>query len=399
MDEEAVQSTLTTTSLVPIAAVVTPGTLSVDVVPSPPKIRHYHVPTFQSMNLAFLAPMDAAEKDPNPFKIARYGYHGPSDALRRIATAAAAEGRIILPPAPPGVNTSWVLDVAGPSVSCSNISDPELSAIQQNILAQTHPMVTHFSLHYYTFLAWTPQRTPNGMLTYLPFVPHENNGSRELSADSMAGAGGNASIFLAVMPNASDTFIAPHQDGRALFEKATFLRCQLYNRTYNMRFNYTDTAQRLDVDVSPSEEQPLSVLDSVFASSKPHCTTLDVENVTGCGVDPVVVQRLSYQAIMDAFNMLFTGSIRMTNNFGLTLNTNIAITPLLKTQELRYVEKAVSYSDGTLQSAVGLSTSLAISELAWYIPPHGQSDPSLATALEELFRNITISTMSSAALR
>lgn len=105
--------------LIPIAAIVTPATLSVQIaITTTNALRD--VPKFDFTNFNFISPPTLSSTDStNAFveyyttaDFYRYYYRGPSRSVDRISNAVAAQGEI-LEIKPPALNASWNLDFYG----------------------------------------------------------------------------------------------------------------------------------------------------------------------------------------------------------------------------------------------------------------------------------------------
>lgn len=116
----------------------------------------------------------------------------------------------------------------------------------------------------------------------------------------------------------------------------------------------------------------------------------------------VRISALSYQALFDAFQNLITGSIYQElhtvgyNPFA--INSNILNTVLYRTTELEYLSGIATGGAGDL-STIQDTVSKYFSSLGLTNHYTPQTTGSLATALEELFLNATISMMTSPQLR
>jgi hypothetical protein len=118
--------------LIPIASIFTPATLSVESKAMEPQPTHeYYVPTINFDTLSYVADLSAIESTKyNPQKLI---YEGPSQSLKRLATAVGALGTV-LPISPPSSNSSWETEFRGPAIRCDPLSASESKAVEQNIL-------------------------------------------------------------------------------------------------------------------------------------------------------------------------------------------------------------------------------------------------------------------------
>lgn len=111
--------------LLPLAAIVTPATLSVISAPvAPPRTSNETVPNVGFVSLNYVDSMTPANFQPQDGQNlpVEYYYQGPSKAVEQVVQAVAAEGSrlTVVPPAP---NATWTLDFPGPALQCQNVSD------------------------------------------------------------------------------------------------------------------------------------------------------------------------------------------------------------------------------------------------------------------------------------
>ena len=124
------ESFLTSCRLLPIASVVAPATLSVDLL-SYANVEMLYVPMIDFSTLNFVAPMPHLEQD---LEFQSYGYDGPADFTRQIAMAVALEELILpIPSASQSTNSSWHLEFRGPSLKCDDVSASERLEIERSI--------------------------------------------------------------------------------------------------------------------------------------------------------------------------------------------------------------------------------------------------------------------------
>lgn len=121
----------------PLASITTPGSLSItnrQKLPSPWNITE--VPAIRFDTMSYLAgvttnPPPVTGEDAEWLK-GKYSYNGPSQALRRLATAIGAQGAI-LPIVPPSPNASWTSQLDAPALHCHTLSESEQSDVQSDI--------------------------------------------------------------------------------------------------------------------------------------------------------------------------------------------------------------------------------------------------------------------------
>lgn len=110
-------------------------------------------------------------------------------------------------------------------------------------------------------------------------------------------------------------------------EDISMLQCQLYNSTYQTKFNYTNGAQVVSITLArQDEDNPISVMDYVRGADPnghdyPPCPALrrfgleeewleEKDHNNDCRFDESLLSRLSYQGILQAFTMMLTGDIQ-----------------------------------------------------------------------------------------
>ena len=119
--------------LIPLAAIVTPATLSIQaaqVLPAPSSLQQ--VPSLAFDSLQFVDDMPSVQAD-NETSL-RFAYALPSQEVIEVVKAVAATGSI-LPIMPPSANASWTVDFYGPALECSNVTESLRADIQANIMA------------------------------------------------------------------------------------------------------------------------------------------------------------------------------------------------------------------------------------------------------------------------
>ena len=121
-----------------------------------------------------------------------------------------------------------------------------------------------------------------------------------------------------------------------------------------------------------------------------------------CDYDPAILRAIAYQGVMEAFANLFVGSLRIPYRGPLLKSTEILSTALLDTDELGFLdEEQGDYLDGfangeDLQQALEIA-GIQVGGLAQ--AGNSTANQPLGDVLEEMFRNYTISLMSSERLR
>lgn len=355
-----------------------------------------------------------------------YTYNGPSDALRRVTSATAAQG-IILPVIAPAANSSWTLKFPGPFMKCSNIEGQARSLLEENI--------ANFTLANCDaapgYLAWTPPvalKDDDDTGSVLPFRMGLNGSYAVNTAPPTSRKKGyTATLLMAAMPQvmqfigngegimtraacdiAKGNGTDEEKRSRVLGLNSTLLRCDLFNSTYQTDFKFVNGIQHVDVQVTDVKDKPVSTLDEVRALLREgiKLEPCDVLNAAGttCTFDESMLRVLSYQAVMDALTELLVGQVSAvqdpdTSAYMFESNTSIASTVLTETEELGFLAdhvKLASVNWPTLQNLVVSWDDSLYNGLAT-APP--RMNISLKDTLENLFQNLTISLMSSPALQ
>ena len=189
--------------LIPIASIITPGTLSVGiapVLPAPTSLEHVPYPGFPSLNYVNDMPHLASSSEDSTQNNA-YQYDGPSRTVQRLANEAAAIGQI-LPISVPWLNASWSMAFSGPGLECNNVPDTVRLTAEQKIMAlsTTSP---DGSCKPYGYLSWA------GDNVILPF-----NASL-----SFGNSSGIRAINIAAMPHMS----------RLLLSKRSMHSCLIFH--------------------------------------------------------------------------------------------------------------------------------------------------------------------------
>ena len=316
-----------------------------------------------------------------------FNYEGPSQLVQRIASATAAQGEI-LPITPPALNASWSLEFWGPSVHCNNVSDSQRTAVRTTTDYTYKPTMSDtLPLSYFS---WAVDES------MLPF--YSDSGTMMLNSNALSLLE-PAAVFMAfdsdyellpdgIMRNYSNASIQAYGGWSHILRNMTILRCDLFNSSYALDFQYTNGAQNIVVSkADTSQDTPIAAEANFYFPTGPHETW----NATQCNqLDypaPICFQqseakKASYQGIKDAFNMLLRGSIIMQSEVS---DSFITQTVLTDTDELQF-----------LSNQPAVSTTLGNSPAFQSRPtkPLLRSRGRLIDALERLFENITISMLS-----
>ncbi|KAI9710459.1 MAG: hypothetical protein M1812_007427 [Candelaria pacifica] len=424
--------------LIPIASIITPATLSVDLRENIAESTTQQVAQIDFFNLNFLAGM------PSPAAASRYSllyvYNGPSQIVKRIAVGVAAQNSI-LPIAAPFPNSSWELEFNGPSIKCDPISSSESLNFQANI-AQYIKSTPGYCKPPATYLAWFPRiNTARNESFNEPYIQStQGNASfpdpetifNTEDADFSNVIRQDAIMYISIMPNMlsvrrstlafdSDPLACELDDDQQVSSEnplgsvggnITMLQCRLYNSTYHTKFDYVNGAQTVSINlVRQGMDNTVSLINLVRGagsggSGSGKCATLNYEDGKygkPCDFDKSLLSQLSYQATLQPFASLVTGNITMSPMTNvLSDSTDIRSTSLLDTRELDYLtdyalHASTSEMDPDLQKSLRGSNNSEVSGMTRL--EQTTSNRSLQDAIEIMFQNFTVSLMSSSALQ
>lgn len=251
--------------MLPIASVITPAALTITAMATNPvPWDMVRVPNVDFLSLKF------ANLPVPPGLSVIYTYAGPQFAVEKIVRATAAQGSILPISAPrDSVNSSWVLDFPGPSITCTNVGDSTLDAIRENInaAAQTDYCTTSFG-----YIAWVPFLGP------LPFsiVPINDTSNKyglytlQDATHATLGPFSNtsqlssipATLYIATFPNMTNEAEADYGTTNCRNgDDATILKCELYNSSYHVSFSFVNGVQTINITRDKTSYNPVAVYD------------------------------------------------------------------------------------------------------------------------------------------
>jgi hypothetical protein len=349
---------------------------------------------FTSMNFAFLAASETL--------MPVYNYLGPQQGVQKAVTLALTNGEI-QPISPPRTNSSWELNFNAPAITCQAVNASLQQEITDNIfdaINASYPDVCGIS---YGYISWIPDSsTSNGLL---PFTNSSGNyslrsGTVGPEGDFTASDGvpyptsyPPLSIMIAALPNMyTGLGSAGCSQEKSALNDSTILECSLYNATYISNFTYVNGDQNINTTL------PLQFLNNVgyiggITGSYPffvpyNGTPPDPQDPTS--YNTTLAEMFAYQAVMDAFGMTILGTVANKNvgenSWSLdATDTSIMTTVLLQTNELAFLQSA---------DQVYELSQLGREEIDWpgdSITISDNSTMPLKDALEEAFRNVTLS--------
>lgn len=413
--------------LIPLASIITPATLSVGI--DFPPAMNMTVPNVDFLSLNLLAPMPAdgtiaSLKGTEPQFI--YDYGGPSQTVRRITGAVAAQGSI-LPIAAPSPNSTWDLDFNGPSLHCDPVDSDFRHAVLDNMLNYTYAQDSVQSNCSYgpAYVAWTPDwiEGDQAMEKALPFNIGKLNSSSNAfnNNNKVVSNDGKVSVFLAIAPTLFNSThdkkyqwfnptLCQSEPGykealATYYDTSSVLRCDLHNSTYSTTFSFTDGVQNINIKNVDDIDTPMTTEDDIwvfFNSSDEADKTLQPQTcpwaiVDNCLPAPRLLLTLSYQAIMDAFTAFVSGTITKDEHGLIISSTSIINTVLAQAPELAFLQNPKrAQTNDTLESVQERAVMWQQQPFAGLLNAAAAPKSSLPfqQALEKLFQNITLSLMS-----
>lgn len=352
---------------------------------------------FTSLNFALVATDDAA----TPALI----YQGPQVAVQKAVILALTDGEI-QPISPPNTNSSWELDFHAPAITCQAVNASLQQEITENIfdaINASYPASESCGVTY-GYISWIPDSsTSNGLL---PFTNSSGNyslrsgtvgpqGEQFMASDGFPYPTSYSplSIMIAALPNMYTGLDFANCIGEKFaLNDPTIFECSLYNATYISNFTYVNGQQNINTKL------PLQFLNDVgyiagaggvypfSASWENNGTAPDVQNPS---YNTTFAEMFAYQAVMDAFGMAILGTVANTNvalnAWALdATNTSVMTTVLLQTEELAFLQSV--NQDHELSQSMRGGTWPGDS-----IMTSTNSTMKLKDAIEEAFRNVTLS--------
>jgi len=203
----------------------------------------------------------------------------------------------------------------------------------------------------------------------------------------------------------------------------TLLQCDLHNATYDVRYNFSAGLQSVESTVSLLADEPLRVIDFAYGftpksgyegfisapeTGKELPAPADCQGLwnassgteTTCNFDANVLEKFSYQAVWDAFTGLVRGGLYVdvsTYQPAEQKDTTVVNTVLAGSTELGPIVELVRRrgNESLQQDLVNRYSNVP----GMYGSLAEVSTQPLASKLEELFRNITLSLATSSELQ
>ena len=402
--------------LIPIAAIITPATLSTrltSVMPVP--ISRLPIPHVDFEGLATIGDMlmlNEVVYGSEERQYSKYGYSKPSQILTTTAGSVVASAELLLIQ-PPSANSSWEYIFPGPSIKCNALDDNSHQRVRKNLAAYLEDHIGSTTLRVYRYMSWHQLRTGSGAHISLPFVPLAANDT--LVFDSTLARAYSNTIYIYVAASSvanriqnltenSNTTIMGADGNVPDWLDGSITECKLYESTYDVTFHYRNNLQDISIDsaIAPDSDPLPTITDLLVATNDDSrtspCPSADGErgrtaDRSACVGEPAARRKLSYQAIFDAFSQTVQGSIYDLSWQPYTLDTGVLDTALVRTRELSRLRRAFPSLQNVLASRTELSLGVDNSSL-----DEGPEVP-LANTLETMFENLTVSLMASPLLQ
>jgi hypothetical protein len=373
------------------------------------------VPNLDLRSMGFSNAMPYVYSGSGPDTLGTYLWDGPSQPLLEVANAVMAGGEI-LPIPSPAPNASWELDFYAPTLKCTSIPEDLHQQVRRNIAQAMGEGV----LKLYGYLAWYA-----GHLGYwdgetvrsMPLMSDSPNSTLKFTGNDETSSEG-VSILIAAMSSMFEITDKERFDALAAnggwngsapsWVDGTMIRCDVYNSSYKVNFAYVEGSQKIDIAVADKHNETRMELDGTILGPNPdhlaengceHPELIRSDQVPSCYTNPVMLQKLSYQAIASAFMSNLKGAMYLNDDDQLQRESNIMNTALLATPDLSFLKTraAVTSSDDTLQAQIKKISSDSTKGLIR--TDNTTSSQPLARAIEQMFQNYTVSLMSSPALQ
>ena len=373
---------------------------------------HQQVPNVDFASLNYVNSMPHAASDESSDNNAKYVYDGPSQIVQQLTNQVAMTGSVSAIDAP-YPNATWELSFPGPGLNCVDVPQSVRSRVQDKLMANLNtPDDECVTRGYLAWLGNSVELTGNVSLSYgnltgssvpLNFMvlPHM------MQVDPSIGPtlGGGVIPYLYAC-NGQDATTAKGRE--KLFKDSLMMQCQLKNCTYHAAFDFVNGRQTVRMTTEMIDDGAVQPVDSVrgwglaypeYTRGGVDCTVLSggIDHSDPCSVDQTTLRTLSYQAIFDAFQTLVVGSVsRADVAAGPSIDTGVNNTVLSETPDLQFLKTSSGPSSlayQPLQQYIMASNRTIFDGLV-KTKSSARAGP-FSEAIQELFRNVTISMMSS----
>ncbi|RDW63470.1 hypothetical protein BP6252_11015 [Coleophoma cylindrospora] len=310
-------------------------------------------------------------------------YGKPQPAVKKAIEGSLISNAIQSITSPMGQNSSWNLDFNGPALACKALEDGD--ALRTEILAQIQA-----SRSAYSYLSWVP-----GANGSLPFTVSDNGYT--LSSATLGGS--PLSLYITV-PQSNISSADMNQTTTENYQypqaSTSLIQCILQNVTYSAGFTYLNGTQSIQLRTSPPLNNVSSlptltktVADPTLAAWDPAQKVIDLQELE--------METFAYQSVMDTFASMFVGDItpvqtsfsQNKSSILFSSDTLMTMTPLVKAAELVNLTTSLALQSANLGSAAWDGRSVEQVQT---------TTQSMASMIEEMFRNATISLMSEPSL-
>ncbi|KAJ5092865.1 hypothetical protein N7456_008726 [Penicillium angulare] len=427
----------TTIWLLPIASIITPGTLNVALSPTNSSL-YTRVPRvdFTSMNFVNLESETVngvTKRDATvvPDLYFEETYMSPSSEVESVVSSSAMQGRVLSVDAP-AVNASWKLDFHGPAINCSTVNQTLGNAITDDVISTINASASLASgtsgrsLAAYGFLSWVPydsslngslpfygvnkwsSTTPTPRYSYIgPTTGSERKNSSTRGDVSWSDSSSPLSFFVATFPHMQEL---SYKDASSMWRTAldpNVVQCTLHNASYGVDFTVENG--KTEAHITKRELlNSIEYMDTIRVKAT-SSTRSDAELEDEMKSYQEIYEFLSYQAVMESFSRLLVGSITGTfseqnstntssdsgsnvlkpNMTNLNVGSGVMLTTLSNTKELALIKASSNQVDARDSFATSWLKNSADQQAT------NNASPSILEALEEMFQNTTLSLMSS----
>lgn len=385
-----------------------------------------------------------------------YWYTGPSRVVQQVAIAVAAQN-IVLPIKAPTPNATWELTFHAPNIACDDVALEIQRAIEQSIY--DYLVVGRDKQNCHTpplFAAWYPRLSDNGSLINEPYVAMANSSNsstvepflpdpdtiltktrvgESLMADEL-------SFFAAVFPGLAiathmvwanrpaacllndtdptqplnNAYNTSRENPLGLLGRnATVLQCRLLNSTYKTKFDHVNGEQNVAIELlDRANDSQVPLMSWVQASDVDSGCAWTSSDEPACRADKAKqTAQMAYQGILQAFTTLIAGHWTF-GDAGLRRAeySRIGTTALILSRELSVLTKENNVHDPIIDNVFDrpygydeepylqdlmMNSSILTSQIYSGIPrlKNESSNVSLGDMIEDMFRKIVVSFMSS----
>lgn len=354
------------TRCLPIASLVTPATLSVDLVLKDHSLMA-QVPSLNisDPNQAHRYAYATASKDASNPRLETF--LRPRTILARLAEAAGTTGEILQIP-PVFTNATYEIQFFGPVIKCNDangsVEKQIEAAVKRSKFLKDNSTVEIQNSYY----AMVPDLSASGIKSHSGVVQVANH------SDTNSAAHGSNQLWLGFAKNQKGL------DGKVVV-RPHYLQCSLFNTSYNVEFSFVQGAQSLKLK---NGLEPLNAIDYPNGPSESDKAQME----------------MAYTAFMWTLSDQLTGSIAFYKNISKTSDSDKEVWSEISSD----IQNTALLGSSDLQSFFDFNTNLFPSKKGTKkgkVSDQRAEDIALAqnrtldVLIEELSSNITLSLMSS----